>query len=272
MSFMVRVISLARAGERRRLFRETAASSHVPWSFFDAHEKLAPFLHDDVDQQLSQFGRRLEHAELGCYSSHVALWREFLDSDSQTLLAVEDDVIVDWEFIRGLTDFDLTLSNLHYLRLFAKFPSYFRRVQTPFLGYYHLIQNLGIPCGTQAYVLTRHGATILMRHCTTVVHPIDVEMDRAWAHGVRNLQVFPSPVLERCVPSTIGERRLTLPPIARTSRARMGEALLKWRYWAGEFSRPRVSSELVLAERRQPLSTSASRNALAITSPTGRQP
>jgi glycosyl transferase family 25 len=34
--------------------------------------------------------------------------------------------------------------------------------------------------------------------------PIDVELDRPWAHGIQNLSVFPFPVIEESVDSTIG--------------------------------------------------------------------
>ena len=52
--------------------------------------------------------------------------------------------------------------------------------------------------------------------------PVDDEMDRSWSHGVRNLAVFPFPIMERAQESGIGLKRFEafdVPPRLRLKRA-----------------------------------------------------
>ena len=58
-----------------------------------------------------------------------------------------------------------------------------------------------------AYAVTKPGARIFLDHCRVVRRPIDDEMDRTWAHGQRNLSVFPFPVLGELGESIIGVSR-----------------------------------------------------------------
>lgn len=207
-SFMIRVVSLATAFERRSHFSASAAGTSLPWAFSDAHTACCEPLLNDAPAQLARIGRPLGSAEIGCYSSHVSIWREFLDSDAKVLVVFEDDVVVDWRFVEHLLSFDLCKAGVMHLRLFNKVPCKYVLLASPFMGrYHHLIRNKKFALGTQAYVLTREGAGVLQRHCRVIVRPIDVEIDRAWAHGVPSLTIVPSPVFERFVGSTIGLER-----------------------------------------------------------------
>src|SRR3546814_12334388 len=58
-----------------------------------------------------------------------------------------------------------------------------------------------------AYAITLPAARAFLRACATVKRPVDDQMDRSWEHGVRNLALFPSPVIEEFVESGIGSVR-----------------------------------------------------------------
>ncbi|MBW4022840.1 MAG: glycosyltransferase family 25 protein [Proteobacteria bacterium] len=206
-STAVRVVSLVEAAARRsevaKIFPEGS------FSFFDAHTVLSGDLHYDPQKALKRSGRLLAPGELGCYSSHYHLWQWFLESSFSQLLVFEDDVAVDWLFISRLRSIDFSSQNIHFLRLFTKLPFRWKYVSTPYLTpYHHLVRITGFAHGLQAYLLTRMGAEILVRRARDVDSGIDVLLDRYWEHGLPDLAIFPFHVIERGVPSSIGDSRL----------------------------------------------------------------
>lgn len=229
------MISLPDAVERRAAFSARAGETTLPWGFFDARRELGPGLAYDPDDAIVAKARPLYPAELGCYASHYAAWAWFLDSGADQLIVLEDDTIVDWVFLGKAARFDLQASGVGFLRLFAKRPSRFRLAEVDFIEHLrYLIEYLDHAWGTQAYVVTRTGAERLARHCRVVRRPIDLELDRSWAHGVPNLCLFPFPVIEQATPSSIGPARYERHAVparlaARHRRARLRERALKLR-------------------------------------------
>lgn len=205
---MIRIISMADQVDRRTQFDAHAHTTQLPWSYFDAHTRPMACLTDDKKAQMRIAGRTLTTGELGCYSSHVAIWKEFLASGQPQLLVLEDDVVVDWPYIEFLCRHDFRDTGIDYLRLFAKIPAPYRLMRSPFLStYYHLVRYLDYALGTQAYLLTPEGASRLAAHCDIIRRPIDVEMGRVWDHSVPNYGILPSPVYERFGQSSIGSDR-----------------------------------------------------------------
>lgn len=228
------VISLANAAERRAQFGRRAGDAAVAWEFFDAHTQLAPTLTHDNGSTRATHGRTLRAGELGCYSSHYALWQWLVDSDCEQMIVLEDDVQVDWSFVSFLSEKNFAEFNISYLRLFAKIPARWRYVASPFLDRYrHLIRYTGYALGTQAYLLTKTGASQLLREGQTVRYPIDVYMDRYWEHGVPNLAIYPFPVYEIFQPSSIGQARFEREaiPAAQGMQFKLSKLAAKARMW-----------------------------------------
>jgi glycosyl transferase family 25 len=151
-------------------------------------------------------GRTLYPREIACYSSHYATWAKMLHEDADQVLIIEDDVVLDWEFVKILCSQNLSSLGINYLKLFNKNITPFRLLTDNF----HrrcLIDCRGFAHGMQAYMLTRSGAERYLEICKTIRRPVDDEMDRSWAHGVPNLAVFPFPAFERHGASTIGTVR-----------------------------------------------------------------
>ncbi|MDB6063260.1 MAG: hypothetical protein JWM78_3363 [Verrucomicrobiaceae bacterium] len=228
------VVSLANAAQRREQFARAVPGDAAAWEFFDAHTQLAPSLLHDSGATRATHGRTLRGGELGCYSSHYALWQWLVDSDYEQMVVLEDDVYVDWPFLNFLIGHDFSKLNIAYLRLFAKIPSRWRYVASPFLDRYrHLIRYTGYALGTQAYVLTKEGAARLLQHGKQVRYPIDVFMDRYWDHGVPNLAIYPFPVLENFQPSSIGQSRFEQEaiPLAIRMQFKFAKIFAKLRMW-----------------------------------------
>src|SRR3546814_16849884 len=71
-----------------------------------------------------------------------------------------------------------------------------------------VVELVGLAYGTQGYAITLEGARRLAEHCRTVRRPIDDEMDRSWAPGLPNHELYPAPILEAAVASDTGHSRL----------------------------------------------------------------
>jgi glycosyl transferase family 25 len=221
---LVLVISLADAAERRAGFAERARFTTLPWKFFDAHRELGPGLTYDPDEAVVAKGRPLMPGELGCYSSHYYAWQALLDSGAAQMIVLEEDTLVDWAFLERLAAVDFSALEVSYLRLFARRPGTFRRHGKAIEAQHYLIEYAGYAHGTQGYVLTRAGADRFLRHCRRVRRPVDIELDRAWDHGVPSLAVFPFPLTEISDGSTIGTARWArhvVPAALRRAHVRM---------------------------------------------------
>lgn len=208
------VVSLRNATERRRSFETVNAGASQPWAFFDAHETLHPDLDYDEDNAIIAKGRPLTRGEIGCYSSHYTLWKQLADDDVDQYLVLEDDVIVDWQYLESFLAEHHQAAGNDYIRLYYKQPVRSRVLQKNFLSRStRLIELSGHSFGTQAYLVTKNGARRFMAQARKVTRPIDDEMDRSWVHGIPNRAVFPFPVIEQSVPSDIGSSRFETFPI-----------------------------------------------------------
>lgn len=203
------VISMTTALGRRKVFEARAASTALAWRFFDAKTSLHPTLTYDAERAIQVNGRALQPGEIGCYSSHYALWEQLLaDADAEQYLVLEDDVILDWPFVEKLLETDFAAEGVDYLRLYYKRPVRSIMRKQPFVTRdCSLLELFGRAYGTQGYVITKAGAKAFLDACGTVVRPIDDHMDRSWEHGVANLALFPCPLIEENVPSSIGQVR-----------------------------------------------------------------
>ncbi len=200
------VVSLTSATARRAAFTTRAEGCGLDWQFFNAYETLLPSLDYSERDAIIHTGRPLHRRELGCYSSHFALWEKIANSDMPQAIILEDDVVIDWNFARVLLSRDMAAENVHYLKLYYMRGVPFRMLRDPFLGR-NLIRFSGFAYGMQAYLLTREGAQRLIEKLRHVSRPIDDELDRDWNHGLPNLAVFPFPAFESLGPSTIGDDR-----------------------------------------------------------------
>ena len=219
MKTVVRVVSLPDAHPRRERFRATAPG-HVDWSFFDAATTLST--EDDIayskhGARIAQ-GRELTKGEIGCFVSHHRLWKMLLASDADRMLVLEDDVFVDWPALLPILDAAFP-PGMDYVRLYAK-----RLAPARELGWFlgkRLIQFLHYVHGTQAYLLTREGAARLTRAARSIQRPVDDFMDRAWHHGVPSFALYPFPVIELALSSSIGGlERYQSPPLSAVDRMR----------------------------------------------------
>lgn len=197
------VISLSGSTDRRDRFAAQVPAD-IDWLFFDAHTELAEGLRYDPRRAQMIGGRSLANSELGCYSSHFSLWRQLLDDcKADRYIVFEDDVVVDWDFVRT---FQSTADEIQapLLRFFYAIPTPTRNLGGSFAGRCQVVEILGSAFGAAAYAIDKYAAGKLVHHLKEVLRPVDVAMDRSWEHKVRNLAVFPFPMFHPVGQSQIG--------------------------------------------------------------------
>ncbi|HYQ14809.1 MAG TPA: glycosyltransferase family 25 protein [Polyangiaceae bacterium] len=218
MSTRIDVISMPSAQERRAIFASAARDARTPWQFVDACTAPPAELPYSDQAAVRRFGRALSRGEIGCFASHFEAWKSLLASRDAQRIVLEDDTIVDWSLMDRIAEVDFAAHGLDLVRFYSTHPFKHSVAVQRFLGpHTHLLQTSGMFLGTQGYVLTREAAERLVRLARGITMPVDWFMNRYWAYGFRNYCLFPFPLIERFVPSEIGDRS-EAPPVGAASR------------------------------------------------------
>lgn len=201
-----KVISLSDDVERRQYFLERNTPASVNWTFFPASSTLDCRHPYSPKSALVHKGRELTNEELGCFSSHIRLWYDFLDSTFEHIIVLEDDVIVDWHGISLLVEHKALLDLPGVIRLFTRSPA-----KHTIIGEFKdrfITRITGYASGSQAYILSKSVAQQLIDNIKIISCPIDDYIDRYWRHGVVSYSIYPFPVIERMSKTRIPERIL----------------------------------------------------------------
>lgn len=226
VSTLIKVVSMKDSGARREIFRSLARDTSLNWEFFDARTQTEAPLTYSAELSRRRFGRPLSKGEIGCYVSHYELWEELIASPADQMIVLEDDVIVDWNAIKSIADFDCGSAGIDVLRLFATHPFRFVLATYRFLSaHHHIVRSKGFAFGTQGYLVTRKGAEAFLSAGSVIFEPVDWRISRYWDYRLPCYVVFPFPILERQTASTIGSAgRETAVPASWIER---GEKLLR---------------------------------------------
>jgi glycosyl transferase, family 25 len=192
------LINLPRAVERRRRMDAQLATMDLPYEVFDGVDgraREAELLASvDVGAFRRNMGRDILIGGIGCYHSHLGVWRRFLAGDRPVALVLEDDVVFHADFLdavglalRAAPEWDML--KLNCIR--AKMP-----VPQGRIGPYRLNAYVGPATGTGAYLIHRKTAQTLLDAMLPVTRATDHEINRFFRHDFRlfGLEPFPSHV------------------------------------------------------------------------------
>lgn len=189
------LINLDRADARRAAMQPRLAAlglDYRPFSAVDGRARwneLAPSV--DIDAFERNAGRKVIPGEIGCYHSHLGVWRAFLETGAPVALVLEDDVVFHDDFLEAL-DAALRVRNhwdfLKLNKIRAKQP-----VRQGRVGRWSLNAYLGPATGFGAYLITSDLAGRLLPDMLPITRPIDHEADRIHRHRFRHLGLEPFP-------------------------------------------------------------------------------
>ncbi|RVT86918.1 glycosyltransferase family 25 protein [Rhodobacteraceae bacterium CCMM004] len=219
-SVEILVVSLPESAERRRRVTENLSQGGETWAFVDGCRGDAPSpLTADPARQTRAFGRPLTAAETGCFKSHMKALERFDAADAPDwLLIMEDDVWLDPDFDVAALAARLAADGIGFCRLFCR--EWRRATAVARLGERQILHVKSDPYGTQGYLISRAAAARFRETVTAIDRPIDDQMGRFWENGLDIFMLFPFPMVERDVASTIAGDRDT----ARGARRRQSAA------------------------------------------------
>ena len=227
------VISLRTAGVRRAEASEQMAKFGVPFEFFDAIEGAAG--HADwfkgIDHRLFAINTRRHDptpGEIGCYASHLALWKWAIDHDRPVVI-LEDDFQLEPGFADVIDNLEPLVNEFGFIRLQSMHgprallkrlrPAAREVLRRDGLSVHYLSDP---PLYALAYAIGPEAARTLTQASTTLFAPVDKFLQHTWIHRTP-IYVLDPPVVKmspQAEISTIGDRtRKSRNPMVNLSRA-----------------------------------------------------
>lgn len=204
------VISLPTQSERRAFIRDQFERMNLEFSFFDAidvrRKQTEYFRAFDVRRFELNTGRNPLTAEIGCYASHLTLWRTCMVLD-EPIIILEDDASLDAMFRTALSFVEQEISTLGFMRLETNKKSLGPTVTSGnefSARYCH-----SYPFSAMAYALSPSVAETFVEQSHTFHSPVDKFIKDFWVHRQPLYQLSPPVVVESDIgihTTTIGKR------------------------------------------------------------------
>ena len=221
-------INLDRDAERRarldaELRRHGVQGTRLPavwWADLPAARQDALY---DGALNRRQYYKPLLPGEKGCYASHLAAWRQLLDSHAPALVVLEDDVRLLPGFGQAIDAIEALNEPWDMVKLIGRGREKIRASRS-LSGPFALVRYRRIPSTTAGYVISRAGAAKLLARRRPFGRPVDVDLRFWWeADALRVLGVVPSPLAldETSDTSTIWQQVDRLSSGARLRKLRM---------------------------------------------------
>lgn len=187
------VINLEEATDRKKYVSNLLSSENISFEFFEAFNGRKKFPTDqlrlDFIKENFFLGPRWKPSvgQIGCWMSHVNIWKHIVKNNIETCLILEDDITF------GVHNPNETLN--HYLK---DLPIDWNIFMLGFCNYNGYLKSLTknivqprIPACTHAYAITKESAKILLQ----LYHPMKGALDYFTGHiffsnedaGVKNL-------------------------------------------------------------------------------------
>ena len=217
------VITLERFPDRHKFVADGLTRLGVEHELFlgidevgDDEEAISKY---DEAACLRHFGAPLNPGEIGCFSSHYALWKKCVEG-GEPITIIEDDVQFLPGFPRALALVGERIEQHRFIRLTGCFERAFRVIEN-ISEQHKLVRLLRGPCGTQCYSLSPEGAAVLLAGADQWIQPVDHYVDSFWIHGVESKALLPFEAYEpeeKRRQSSIGDRTHERRGIAKLRR------------------------------------------------------
>lgn len=178
----IKVISLSTSTDRRNSIRNQFQQLQTPFEFFDAvtpKDALKHVHHYNDNEFFLNSGRSATEAEIACYASHLALWRQCA-KQNQPYLILEDDALLDESFPTGLLVAASQIRKLGFIRV--SLPDVSTALAIDHLGPFKIQYCRRVPLLALGYAVSPQAAARLAAAAATVEEPVDKFMQRFWRH------------------------------------------------------------------------------------------
>ena len=187
------VINLPANMSRLKRISEQLDQMGLAWKLFEAVDGKQEY--DSLIKQADpiayaqNMGSPILPGKLGVYASHTSLWREFIASDYDYALILEDDVIFHEDFLESLDAAYEARSHWDIVRfncVRAKLP-----ISQGLVGRWSLNAYVGPFTGNAAYLISKRTASSLLQKIWPQTRALDHELNRFFQHDYRQLGMQP---------------------------------------------------------------------------------
>lgn len=140
-----------------------------------------------------QYHKPLRPGEIGCYASHMALWRRLAASGERMMAIFEDDVALDPalpEVLDRVAALDLPWD---VIKLYGRTHEQVHQ-RLPCGPGLSLVRYQRVPSHTCAYLLSRRGAHKLLATRRPFGRPVDIDLRHWWENDLALFGLQPYPV------------------------------------------------------------------------------
>lgn len=213
------VISLPDAADRRRSAAEQLTRLGLEFEFLDAFDgsTRVPAHFTEFDSRAYRLNCQRDPlpGEIGCYASHLSLWKRCAEI-GEPMLILEDDFEALPGFAEAISIVETLLMEHDFIRLepFDRPRAVGKRLrrvghELGSIGRFTLYYVSDVPTQLTAYAISPSGAARLAKGSARLIAPADKFVQRTWDHGVPVFAL--SPAIVQTGPhsshSTIGDRR-----------------------------------------------------------------
>jgi len=195
-NLMTLVINMKDATERMAHMESQLNNANINYTRFDGvNGRALEYPHKDFSAWSYKYlhGRKWSPVELGCYLSHIHCMKQFLESDSEYLLVLEDDAHVPANLIELLDEASEYKQHWDMLRLSTvnsgKWWPAIQLKEDNYLGVCLTMEK-----GAGAYLVNRKAAKKMTHKLLPMRLAWDIAFDLEWFLGFKTLGLCPLPV------------------------------------------------------------------------------
>jgi glycosyl transferase, family 25 len=148
----------------------------------------------DADANQRMFRLPLVRGELGCYLSHIELWRRIAAGNADGAIILEDDFTASPHFPQVLAALIADQDPWDMVKLFARRRNKVMLNRRNLCDGFEIARPYQIPNTTLGYVIRRDAAGRLLARSAPFARPIDEDHKRFWEHGLDVRLVMPPPL------------------------------------------------------------------------------
>lgn len=177
------VINLKSSTGRRQNVDRQLKAAGLDYSYFHAingHDGYEKFFESyDERAYLINTGRRATPGEIGCYASHLALWKKCVEIN-QPIMIMEDDFLLDPLFAGAVATTEEIIHKYGFIRLHIETRG--RKTKIENLGDFSLYFYTKMPQCLMCYALTPTVAKAFINSSKILVAPVDGVVKKTWEH------------------------------------------------------------------------------------------
>jgi glycosyl transferase family 25 len=188
------IINLATSADRRLAASAELDRYGLEHEFFDAwtgDKALAENLFEyDAKKFAVRTGSQASKGQMGCFASHLMLWKKCLELN-EPILILEDDFHCNDNFLEALNLASNRIQNYGLIRFFSCGA---KGLAIEEVGNLSLRRFKKSPMTGLAYALSPTAAQKLIKNFDKFIEPLDFYIKRFWLTGQRDYQLYPEPI------------------------------------------------------------------------------